>query len=567
MFLRRLALALGIFAPAVCAPPAVAQNILPPQILDPAVRTAQPPSVASSGDILAAPEPGPCPLENSNVRLTLNAVEFRNAPELPPEALAGAYEGLIGREIPVSAICQIRDRATEILFRRGLLARVEVPEQTIMQGRLALDVIAAYVAAIQVQGDAGPAQKKVEDYIERLRGLRPFDINAAQQRYLLLASDIPGVVISASLRSSSQGRGAVELDIQVSHTPFNAVLAGNNFGAKTSGRVGALARADFNSFTRFGERSSVIAYSTFDGNWREEQVIQGLEEARIGSDGLVARLSFAYGSTHPGDILSPLKITGKSIVADFRLSYPIIRSRSLNVSATAGATHIRQDIEVSTIPFTRDRLSLFIARLSVDKAWSDLPVTLGGGIELHKGAGSALAGSSACSPGTNCLLSRFEGHPDAFAQRADGRLAVQWLPLVSTVATFAAQHSNVPLLAYEEFAVGNLTVGRGYDPSVLSGDSGIGGAAELQIGPFNPGGIAFFAPGLTFVGFFDIARVWNKDTGGVTRSVRSAGAGINLQIAQHVQIQVLYTKPLDNVSALLASKPPSRFLFNVAVGF
>jgi hemolysin activation/secretion protein len=566
MFSRRLALALGILAPAVCAPSAFAQNILPPQILDPAVRTAQPPAVASSGDILAAPEPGPCPLENSNVRLTLNAVEFRDAPDLPPDTLAAAYAGLIRREIPVSAICQIRDRATAILFRRGLLARVEVPEQTIVEGRLTLDVIAAYVAAIQVQGDAGPAQEKVEDYIERLRGLRPFDINAAQ-RYLLLASDIPGVVISASLRSSSQGRGAVELDIQVGHVPFGAVLASNNFGAKTAGRVGALARADFNSFTRFGERTSLIAYSTFDGNWREQQAIQALEEARIGSDGLVARLSLAYGSTHPGDILRPLNITGKSIVADFRLAYPIIRSRSLNVSVSGGATHVRQDIEVSTIPFTRDRLSLFIARLSADKAWSDVPVTLGGGIELHKGVGSALAGSNACSPGANCLLSRFEGRPDAFVQRADGRIAIQWLPLVSTVATFQAQHSNVPLLAYEEFAIGNLTVGRGYDPSVLSGDSGIGGAAELQIGPFNPGGIAFFAPGLTFVGFFDIARVWNKDTGGVIRSLRSTGAGLNLQVARHVQIQVLYSKPLDNVSGLLASKPPSRFLFNITVGF
>jgi hemolysin activation/secretion protein len=164
-------------------------------------------------------------------------------------------------------------------------------------------------------------------------------------------------------------------------------------------------------------------------------------------------------------------------------------------------------------------------------------------------------------------LSRFEGRPDAFVQRADGRLAVQWLPFVTTIATIEAQHSSVPLLAYEEFAIGNLTVGRGYDPSVISGDSGVGGAAELQIGPFNPGGLAFFAPGVTFIGFFDIARVWNKDTGGVSRSLRSTGAGIALQIAQHVQIQALYVRPLDNISGLLASKPPSRFLFNVSVGF
>src|SRR5438105_1979193 len=89
------------------------------------------------------------------------------------------------------------------IVARGLLARVEIPQQTIMGGRVSFTVIEAFVAAVQVRGNAGPAQEKVEDYIEQLRGLRPFDINRAQ-RYLLLASDIPGVVISATLRPSAE---------------------------------------------------------------------------------------------------------------------------------------------------------------------------------------------------------------------------------------------------------------------------------------------------------------------------------------------------------------------------
>ena len=37
-----------------------------------------------------------------------------------------------------------------------------------------------------------------------------------------------------------------------------------------------------------------------------------------------------------------------------------------------------------------------------------------------------------------------------------------------------------PLLAFEEFTAGNYTVGRGYDPATLSGDSGVGVTAELR---------------------------------------------------------------------------------------
>ncbi|HXJ00774.1 MAG TPA: ShlB/FhaC/HecB family hemolysin secretion/activation protein [Micropepsaceae bacterium] len=553
---RAILFAAGILALSVSG--AFAQNILPPQILDPAVRTAQPPAQARTGDILAAPAPGACPLESSDLKFRLESVEFRGAADLPPEILAPAYQGLTGKDIPVSAICRIRDRAGTILFQRGLLARVEVPEQTIMDGHLVFDVIEAYVAAIQLRGDAGPAQQKVEDYIEMLRGLRPFDINKAQ-RYLLLAGDIPGITISATLRPSPQGRGAVELDVLVSRIPSGMVISANNLGAKSTGRLGALIRADFNSLTRYGEHTTLVAYSTFDGNWREQHVLQAVEEARFGADGLVGRMSLAYGTTHPGDILAPLDIAGKSFVGDFRLAYPVVRSRSLNVALTGGFDYIFQDIDIGPNPLTRDRLAILVGRLAADKAWSDLPVTLGGGLELRQGMGASLGGSHTCVAEASCFLSRFEGHPDALVTRADGRFAVQWSPYIASIAAFQAQYSNVPLLAFEEFAAGGLTIGRGYDPSVLSGDSGIGGSFEIRVGQF--------APGFTFFGFFDTTRIWNKDTGSANRTLRSTGAGIELQLLQRLHIQALYAAPLDKVSSLLKSKAPGRIMFSVSLGF
>src|SRR5438874_6614570 len=434
------------------------QNVLPPQILDPAVRTAQPPAQPRAGDILGPPTPGACPLASSNLQFTLTGVEFTGVMGVN-DVLQGSYAGLIGRQIPVSAICEIRDRATAILFARGLLARVEIPQQTIMGGRVSFTVIEAFVAAVQVRGNAGPAQQKVEDYIEQLRGLRPFDINRAQ-RYLLLASDIPGVVISATLRPSAEAPGAVELDVDVSHIAVDAILNSNNFNAKTAGRITGLIRGDLNSLTSLGERTSIIAYSTVEGSFHAQQVLQGVEEVRIGSDGLLGRVSVAYGTTHPGDILRPLEISGHSLVVDARVAYPIIRERSLNVSVSGGVNYVTQNVDAASLPLIRDSLSILFARIGADQAFAFVPVIMGGGIEVRQGIPAMFDTVRAGAP----HLSRVQGDPGATDIRADARIDIEWLPYVSTIGLFQGQYSWHPLLSYEEFTVGNLTIGRGYDP-------------------------------------------------------------------------------------------------------
>src|SRR5438874_7463951 len=131
---RAALLALGVTLPCMAITAVHGQNVLPPQILDPAVRTAQPPAQPRAGDILGPPAPGACPLASSNLQFTLTGVEFTGVMGVN-DVLQGSYAGLVGRQIPVSAICEIRDRATAILLARGLLARVEIPQQTIMGGR------------------------------------------------------------------------------------------------------------------------------------------------------------------------------------------------------------------------------------------------------------------------------------------------------------------------------------------------------------------------------------------------------------------------------------------------
>src|SRR5688572_24687309 len=63
-------------------------------------------------------ERGPCPLADpsfADTRVTFSRVEFAGLPGVPPETLDPAWRDFAGREQPIAALCEVRDRASAIL--------------------------------------------------------------------------------------------------------------------------------------------------------------------------------------------------------------------------------------------------------------------------------------------------------------------------------------------------------------------------------------------------------------------------------------------------------------------
>jgi hemolysin activation/secretion protein len=547
---------IAVFFLVLCG--AAAAQLPTPQELKPAERAPEPAKPSGSGDLLSPPEPGPCPLASSNLKFTLTDVTFTGASTVSHDELAEAYKDYIGREVPVGALCEIRDRASTILFNKGLFARVEIPAQKISEGHVAFEVIEAYIASVRVQGDDSGAQAKVEDYIEMLRGMRPFNIRVAQ-RYLFLASDVPGISMAATLRPAGKGRGAIELVITVARKPIGAIANVQNFGSQATGPYGALARVDFNGFTPLGERTTVVGYQTFD--LKEQRVFQFIEEARFGSDGLLGRASFSWGETHPGDQLAGAHFFGQAYVADAGLSYPVVRLRGENLTLTGGMEAVEQKISSfkAPVPVTQDHLRVFYARANGDISWrGELPFKLDGDVELRKGA-RILDASRKKDP----LLSRVEGDPEAFVLRGDARATAGLLEGVTGTVRVQGQYTDVPLLSYEEQSVGNLTIGRGYDPSALSGDRAVAASADLRWDPLP----ADWPVTAAVFGFFDIARAWNLDSNGVNKTVKSFGGGLTFQILSRLHVETTYAHTMDKVNNSFARRPPDRILVSATVEY
>jgi hemolysin activation/secretion protein len=495
-----------------------------------------PPRQERARDLFSPPAALPCPLAGSEVTFVLQSVEIQGA-TLPAERLRPAYGDLIGKTIPVSDICEIRDRLSLILFRQGLLARVEAPAQTITSGRLKLVVVEAYIVSVRVRGDVGPAQDKVEAYLDKLRGLTPFDLRTAQ-RYLLLANEVPGVHISAALRPAAQGRGAIDLDIQVQREPFDVVAGVQNSGSDTLGPWSGLVRVDLNSFTRLGERTTLIAYRTLPDD--EQWIVQLVEEARLGSAGLIAHTSVAYGRSRPGDVLKPLGLRGESLVVSGDLQYPLLKRKRWTLNLGGGLDVVDQK---TTFPgggvLSDDQIRVLWTALSADFLTPLLGervlATGHGTLQLRKGL--SILGAS--QPG-DFALSRFEARPDAWVLRLEGdsQFAMRYAVVGLRVQ---AQYTRKPLVSYEEMAVGDLTVGRGYEPAVLTGDKVAG--AELRLSPptLHIGDDWIFTPYV----FGDISRVVNLDTGSENRTLRSAGVGVDCRLPYGLRASLVWARPFD----------------------
>jgi hemolysin activation/secretion protein len=163
------------------------------------------------------------------------------------------------------------------------------------------------------------------------------------------------------------------------------------------------------------------------------------------------------------------------------------------------------------------------------------------------------------SPYGNRVASRFGGQPDAAVIRAEwavgGRL---FGPVVATVSG-SWQYSNVPLLSYEEFSAGNLSIGRGYDPSAASGDRALGATFELTTVPVAGGKRIAFRP----YGFVDGVRLTNIGPGAGDTRLRSAGLGVRAQFAPWISIDAAWAHPFDRL-APAAPKPSDRFLISLS---
>ena len=520
----------------------------------------------------------PCALdrpEYASIRFTLNDAVFEDLRGLSAAALRPAYAEMIGREIPVAAICEIRDRAAAILQDAGYVAAIEVPEQRIADGTVRFRVVMARLIALRVRGDAGRAEELISSYLERLTQQEVFNRYEAE-RYLLLAGDLPGYNVRLALRSAGQARGEVIGEVTVQRYRAFADLTVQNYGSREVGRWGVLLRGQAFGLTGLGDRTSLALFTTPD--FDEQQTVQLAHDFRVGSEGLTFGGQLTYSWAHP-DLGDPLvDLRSRTLFASLEASYPFVRRQQATLRGSLGLDFVDQDIEFNDIEFARDRLRVLFARLAYDAsglAPGDPRYTaaaplwrLGAIAEVRQGVG-LLGASDGCGTGlAGCFApgivppTRLEGDPTALVLR--GNLTGEYRPdpLLTIAAGARAQYSPDPLFSFEEFSAGNYTIGRGYDPGAILGDSGLGLQAEIRYGRAIPRSSDSWA--VEVFAFVDQAWTWNEDRLFVIpdAELTSVGGGVRAAWGDRLRLEAMIAAPLDR-TPLQAARGDPRFLITL----
>ncbi len=521
-------------------------------------------------------ERAPCALdrpEYRDIRFTLSDVQFDDLRGLSASALRPAFAPFVGRDQPVSVICEIRDRAATILREAGYVASVEVPEQRIADGNIRFQVLMARLVGLRVRGDAGRAERTIANYLEQLTGQEVFNRYEAE-RYLLLAGDLPGYDVRLALRSAGAGRGEVIGEITVVRTPAILDFTASNYGSRALGRWGGLLRGQVFGLTGLGDRTTLSLFSTAD--FEEQQTVQLSHDFRLGSEGLAFGGQITYARARP-DLNDPLvDFRSRTLFATLDVSYPFIRRQEQTLRGIFGLDLVNQDVEFNAIPFNRDRLRVAFARLTLDSIGlserdpryspAEPLWRLAGLAEIRKGL-DLLGASDRCEPVTACLVSasvpptRLEGNPTAtvFRGALDGEFRPA--PRLTFAVSARGQYSPDPLFSFEEFAAGNYTIGRGYDPGSILGDSGFAASGELRFGSVYPRGPRAWAfqPYL----FVDQAWVWNEDVllSVGRQELTSVGGGLRIGWSNRLRLDATLAKPLDRT--LFQTERDTRFLLTL----
>jgi hemolysin activation/secretion protein len=520
-------------------------------------------------------ERAPCALDGpefKSIHFVLRGAEFDGLQGLTRADLASTYAEYMGRDVPISTVCEIRDRAATRLRDAGYIAAVQVPEQRIADGVIHFQVLMAHLTQVRVRGEAKGAETALAAYLNQLTK-RPLFNRFEAERYLLLASDLPGYYVRLTLRPAGTAPGDVIGDVTVQRLPAYADFIVQNGGSQSLGRWGGLLRGQLFGLTGLGDRTSLSVYSTSD--FKEQQTVQLAHDMRIGPQGLTLGGTFTYAWARPS--IPNAKVLAKTLLGTVELGYPFVRRQSETIRGSVGMDIINQDVRFNHIDLTRDRLRVAFLRLGIDAlspnfgsgfSSAEPPWHLTGQLELRQGL-HALGATDVCGPlGVICLgpndipPSRLLGQSDATILRLTAYGEVRPIPKLTLSLGARAQYAWKPVLSFEEFSAGNYTVGRGYDPGALLGDKGWGTQAELRYGSRVPQSAT--KPAVEGYAFWDHARVGHRDGAIIVTSreyLNSVGGGARVNWDRFV-LDAAVAFPLTRIGPL-NERPDTRFLVSL----
>ena len=498
------------------------------------------------------------------IMFELDTLEIEGVGAYEASDLDPLYRDKLGATISLADVYGIAALLTNKYRNDGyILTQVIVPPQTIDGGHVTLRVVEGFVDKINIRGEPKEsAVKQIRKYADNLRVNNILDAKALE-RYLLLINDLPGVTARSILSPSKTTAGASDLTIIVERDPYEAEIGFDNYGSRYLGPYQATFSGSANSRLGFNERIAGQFVMAGDSARKDELLFGSLlYEQPLDRFGSLLRLIGSITDTEPGDDLDDFNVNGLSKFFSATLSRPFIRSRTTNFIGRASFDIRNVDSRNDIEPSREDKIRSI--RLGTTLQFMDTLIGIGvNAIDFE------------FSQGVNVLGASENGDPDLTRAAGDpnytkGRVQVQRLqrvtPDLNLLLGGQAQIAASALLSSEEFGVGGLNIGRGYDPSEIVGEDGIAGKAELQWNePYEVEGLEDYQ----LFAFMDAGTVWNQDattSAGKRESIASTGAGVRADITEKTKAGFAVAFPLTRRVDAPNDRDP-RYYFRISHEF
>lgn len=421
------------------------------------------------------------PQESANdVSFELRRIRFDGVTIFGPTELEALAAAVVGKDATLSDVRRVARELTQLYANKGYgFSFAYAPEQTITDGVVRITAIEARLGKIEVRTSGkgvfvGQAalQRLAEARLAHLRGTGPLS-SGALERALLLLNDLGGISARVTLVPASASNSASDLIVTIDADPAQARLTIDNRLRPEFGRYTASLGVTLNSVLLAGDTLAASSRTGLDHAALKS--VSATYSVPFGGQGLMVSLGGSLARTRARTgLLAALDFRGSEAGWNMGLSYPLIRSRSRNLSLDAAFEAVNSQSALLGSIQVRDRIRTFSAGVSYD--WADRK---GGRSIAHLGIAKGVAGLGA-TPWFNPLASRIFATPATttlsarlYSERPTGPVNLR-INLEGEATLAGAK------LAPVECAYGGQHAGQAYFPGAIGGDHCLLGSIEAS---------------------------------------------------------------------------------------
>ena len=477
-----------------CSTPTAAQ-VLYTQA-DPQVDPLPLPAPLPEEDPLELPAPDvPDTSSPEAIPIEVTQIQIIGSTVFTPEELAELVAPYENRTTTLAELQQLAAQLNQRYLDAGYITtQVRIPEQTLVNGQVTLEVLEGVLADINIEGS-----ERYESYItSRLdrAGTTPLNQLALEDTLQLLQLEGVFNSVQADL-APGETPGTSLLSVQIEEAnPFQGQVFSDAYSPDAVGRVRIGTALKYRGLAVPGDTLIGSVSTTTTGGAQTYNIGY---QVPIATNDSTLRLGFTYEDfeiTDRDNSAFDLDIEGQTLTYEGEFRYPLIRTPREELGLSVGFRH-------------RDGESVILDTITVPSVTS---VLLFSQDYLRRDRFGAWAARSQFSLGTTLFDAIDNPSPDADGQFFSWRGQVQRVQVLNPdhllVLRADLQLANDSLLGSEQFLIGGGQSVRGFRQNARAGDNGLLFSVEDRIVLQRN---ADSSPLFELVPFMDLGAVWFKD--------------------------------------------------------